>query len=326
MDELFEIYKTFSKINKKIKSKQINDTLDIISSYTKSIVILDIEFMSYMSLNMKYRSTTEILDGEKIRIVKFPKEIAGIYLTKNEDSTWTLVGSFHFNLISPHLISRDMKLGKMKMMFSKYSTVEDKTNKQMEELEKKLFNDKKFILRFLNSKELKYNYVKQVLQGSHRIFMNNSGKHKSTLKNLFKLYSDDDQVKQRILSPSSTYKVLSRFWNYSNTIITKENMDIMAINNYLYLLHKKNEHKYRRVSKEFNHFDIKIFNGYFRKKFKSARLINNFKDIQKLKEWKDMKSFYTENFKKLFDVEHNPLTDSIMAFMIALTLMYKLNK
>ena len=81
-----------------------------------------------------------------------------------------------------------------------------------------------------------------------------------------------------------------------------------------------------RVSKEFNHFDIKIFNGYFRKKFKSARLINNFKDIQKLKEWKDMKSFYTEHFKKLFDVEHNPLTDSIMAFMIALTLMYKLNK
>ena len=183
MDELFEIYKTFSKINKKIKSKKINDTLDIISTYTKSIVILDIEFMSYMSLNMKYRSTTEILDGEKIRIVKFPKEIAGIYLTRNEDNTWTLVGSFHFNLISPHLISRDMKLGKMKMMFSKYSTVEDKTNKQMEELEKKLFSDKKFILRFLNPKELKYNYVKQVLQSSHRIFMNNSGKHKSTLKN-----------------------------------------------------------------------------------------------------------------------------------------------
>ena len=80
--------------------------------------------MSYMSLNMKYRSTTELLDGEKIRIVKFPKEIAGIYLTRNEDNTWTFVGSFHFNLISPHLISRDMKLGKMKMMFSKYSTVE----------------------------------------------------------------------------------------------------------------------------------------------------------------------------------------------------------
>ena len=127
MDELFEIYKTFSKINKKIKSK-INDTLDMISSYTKSIIILDIEFMSYMSLNMKYRSITEILDGEKIRIVKFPKEIAGIYLKRNDDSTWSLIGSFHFNLISPHLISRDMKLSKMKMMFSKYSTVDDKTN------------------------------------------------------------------------------------------------------------------------------------------------------------------------------------------------------
>ena len=326
MDELFEIYKTFSKINKKIKSKKINDTLDIIRSYTKSIIILDIEFMSYMSLNMKYRSITEILDGEKIRIVKFPKEIAGIYLTRNEDSTWTLVGNFHFNLISPHLVNKDMKLGKMKMTFSKYSTVDSKTNKKMEELEKKIFTDKKFILRFLNPKELKYNYVKQVLQGSHRIFMNNSGKYKSTLKKLFKLYVTDDQVKKRILSPSSSYKVLSQIWNYSNTIITKEDMDIIAISNYLYLLHRVNEKKYKRLSKTFNHFDIKVFNGYFRKKFDNAKLINNFKDIQKIKEWKEIKPFYSEHFKKMFDVEHNPLTDSIMAFMIALTLMYKLNK
>ena len=109
---------------------------------------------------------------------------------------------------------------------------------KMEELEKKIFSDK-IHFKILNPRELKYNYIKQVLQGSHRIFMNNSGKHKTTLKKLFKLYIDDEQVKKRILSPSSAFKVLSNFWNYSNTIITKEDMDIIAINNYLYLLHKK---------------------------------------------------------------------------------------
>ena len=74
MEELFDSYKAFTKINKEIKDKNINKALDRIASYTRHIITLDIEFYSYMSLNAKYSANYEKLDQQKIRVVSFPKE------------------------------------------------------------------------------------------------------------------------------------------------------------------------------------------------------------------------------------------------------------
>ena len=48
------------------------------------------------------------LDQQKIRTVSFPKEIAGIWFYKGE-KYWNIKGSFHFNVVPPHLISSIMK-------------------------------------------------------------------------------------------------------------------------------------------------------------------------------------------------------------------------
>lgn len=324
MEDLFNNYKAFTKINKEIKDKNINKALDMIAHYTKHIITLDIEFYSYMSLNMKYFSNTEILDNTKIRVVTFPKEIAGMWFYKG-DEHWHIKGYFHFNTVPPHSIGSAVKFGKMKMIHSKYSTVSDKTNKEIQTLEKMIFGDDKYLLRYVNPNELKYKKIKQIRRSSHRMFINNSGKYKRQFKQIYNLYIKDEMVNKRNISPPSLYKILSVILGYPNTLITKEDNDIRAMVNYLHLLSDYNKKKYPRVEKRINHHDIKIYNGILREKFGSAALEDEFKGMKTLTTFKKIEKFYKMNLKNLIDTAHNPLTDSIWAFVVAVTMILRCN-
>ena len=181
MEELFDSYKAFKKLNIQIKDKNINKALNRISHYTRHLISIDIEFFSYMSLNKKYHSNYEKLDQQKIRVVSFPKEIAGVWFFKGEE-TWFIKGYFHFNLVPPHNINKDMQFNKMRIIHSKYSTTTKKTEKLIKKLERKIFDDDKFILRFVNARELKFKKKEQLLKASHKLFIYNTGKYKNLLK------------------------------------------------------------------------------------------------------------------------------------------------
>ena len=325
MEELFDSYKAFTKKNIVIKDKNIIRALNMISHYTKHIIVLDIEFYSYMSLNLKYRSNIEILDGNKIRIIPFPKEIAGIWFHKVKDS-WNMKGYFHFNTIPPHEVNNLMKFGKMKMIHSKYSTVTDSTNKKISDIEDIIFNDNNYLLRYLNPNELKYEKRMQLARGSHRMFINNSGKYKKLFKQIYKLYINDKIVTRRTISVPSLYKILKSIIGLPNTIITKEDGDIRAMENYIQLISETNKKKFPRVEKRINHYDIKIFNGILKEKFGSAKLEDEFNGVLTLSTFKKkVEPFYKKELKSLSDVAHNPLTDSVWALVIALTMTLRCN-
>lgn len=325
MEELFNSYKAFTKRQVVIKDKNIIKALNMIGHYTKHIIVLDIEFYSYMSLNMKYRSNIEILDGKKIRVVPFPKEIAGIWFYK-KDKYWIMKGHFHFNTIPPHEISSAMKFGKMKMIHSKYSTVSKDTNNNIMKLEDIIFGDDNYLLRYLNPNELKYEKKRQLARGSHRMFINNSGKYKKLLKKIYKLYITDNLVTKRTISVPSLYKILNTIIGFPNTIITKEDGDIRVMQNYLQLISETNKIKYSRVEKRISHYDIKIFNGIFKEKFGSAKLEDQFNGTLTLSTYKKkVQSFYKRELEHLSNVAHNPLTDSVWALVIALTMTLRCN-
>lgn len=325
MEELFNSYKAFTKKNVVIKEKSIIQALNMISHYTKHIIVIDIEFYSYMSLNMKYRSNIEILDGNKIRIIPFPKEIAGIWFYKSEKH-WIMKGYFHLNTIPPHEVSSLMKFGKMKMIHSKYSTISKNTNEKIIDLENIIFNDDDYLLRYLNPNELKYEKRRQLARSSHRMFIYNSGKYKKLLKKIYKLYITDSLVKKRTISVPSLYKILNTIIGLPNTIITKEDGDIRAMQNYLQLINETNNKRYPRVEKRINHFDIKIFNGILKEKFGSAKLEDEFNGVMTLSTFKKkVEKFYKSQLKSLSDVAHNPLTDSVWALVIGITMILRCN-
>lgn len=325
MEELFDSYKAFTKINKVIKDKNINKALNRIASYTKHIVSLDIEFYSYMSLNLKYHANYERLDQEKIRTVSFPKEIAGLWFYK-DDKYWYLKGTFHFNVVPPHLLSSLMNFSKMRITHSKYSTVSNETSKRMKTLENKIFKDDKFMLRFTNPRELKFKKKEQLLKSSHKLFIYNTGKYKNILKKIFDLYRNDILVKKRNISKDSLYKIISIILGKRNTIITKEDGDIKVMENYLQLINETNRRRYPKIDKSINHFDIKIFNGYFMEKYGSAALENEFNSVLTMQTFKKkIDKFYKDELKKLITTAHNPLTDSVWALVVALTMILKCN-
>lgn len=325
MEELFDSYKAFTKINKEIKDKNINKALNRIASYTKHIITLDIEFYTYMSLNLKYHANYERLDQEKIRTVSFPKEIAGIWFYKGE-KYWNIKGSFHFNVVPPHLINSLMKFKRMRMTHVKYSTVSSDTEKHMKNLERKIFNDDEFMLRYVNARELKFKKKEQLLKASHKLFIYNTGKYKPILKKIFSVYINDNMVKKRSISKDSLYKILSAIMGKKNTIITKEDSDIKVMENYLQLIIDSNRRKYTRVEKEINHFDIKIFNGYFKDKYGSAKLEDEFNSVKSMTIFKkNLAKFYKDELKKLITTAHDPLTDSIWALVVAMAMILKCN-
>ena len=113
---------------------------------------------------------------------------------------------------------------------------------------------------------------------------------------------------------------------YPNTLITKEDNDVRAIMNYLQLLYENNKRRYPRVEKRINHHDIKIYNGILREKFGSAALEDEFYGIKTLSTFKKkVNKFYESNLVKLIDTAHNPLTDSIWALVVAITMILRCN-
>ena len=325
MEELFDSYKAFTKINKEIKDKNINKALDRIASYTRHIITLDIEFYSYMSLNAKYSANYEKLDQQKIRVVSFPKEIARIWFYKN-NKYWNIKGSFHFNVVPPHMLSSIMKFSRMRMIHSKYSTISKNTDKHIKHLERKIFSDNRFILRFVNARELKFKKTDQLLKASHKLFLYNTAEYKPVLKKIYSLYMNDELVKKRSISANSLYKILSIIMGRKNTIITKEDGDIKVMENYLQLITETNRYKYPRVEKKINHFDIKVFNGIFQEKYGSAKLENEFKSVKTMQTFKKkIDPFFKNELKKLITTAHDPLTDSIWALVVALTMILKCN-
>ena len=70
----------------------------------------------------------------------------------------------------------------------------------------------------------------------------------------------------------------------------------------------------------------KIYNGILREKFGSAALEEEFKGIKTLTTFKkQVKKFYESNLAKLIDTAHNPLTDSIWALVVAITMILRCN-
>ena len=96
--------------------------------------------------------------------------------------------------------------------------------------------------------------------------------------------------------------------------------------NYIQLISETNKKKFPRVEKRINHYDIKIFNGILKEKFGSAKLEDEFNGVLTLSTFKKkVEPFYKKELKSLSDVAHNPLTDSVWALVIALTMTLRCN-
>ena len=96
--------------------------------------------------------------------------------------------------------------------------------------------------------------------------------------------------------------------------------------NYLQLIIDSDRRKYTRVEKEINHFDIKIFNGYFKDKYGSAKLEDEFNSVKSMTIFKkNLAKFYKDELKKLITTAHDPLTDSIWALVVGMAMILKCN-
>jgi hypothetical protein len=283
---------------------------------TKYIIFLDIEFQT---INHK----------------PYILELGIIIFEHNKDKP-ILIDHVNF----PLLVNENLRL-----LMSKYCTVNENTEIEMKKLEKKFHIDinninsiienkdliqfipdkniKKVLKEIVNTNILNYNYLtdlektqKIIDQMYFNLFKNRlNNKYRPIFNQIINLYKNDDLVKKRLVNPYNYLSMLKPYFN-EMTLIHKEGMDIIALNNDL--------EKYNvKINKSILHKDIANYNNIFIQKYKTAKLYESYIHLKQnyYKKYIDLQNFDKILIKYLKDKmniikAHNPLSDTYFTIII----------
>jgi hypothetical protein len=280
---------------------------------TKYIVFLDIEFQT-------------------INHQPYILEL-GIVIFEHNKEIPVLIDHINF----PLLLNENLRL-----LMSKYCSVSEKTELEMKKLEDKFqinINDinsiieKKDLIQFIpdrNIKRLLKNVVntnildipnlekaqKTVDQLYYNLYKNRlNSKYRHIFNQIFDLYKNDELVKKRTINPFNYLNTLKPYFN-EMTLVHKEGMDIIALNNDL----KKYDVK---ITKSILHKDIAIYNNIFKQKYTTAKLYESYINLKKdyYEKYIDLQKFDTNLVKNLKNKmlvvkAHNPLSDAYFTIII----------
>ena len=290
---------------------------------TKYLVFLDIEFQT-------------------INHQPYILELGIIIFERNIDKP-VLIDHVNF----PLLVNENLRV-----LLSKYCTVSEKTEIEMKKLEKMLHIDinninsiieNKDLIQFIPDKNVK-KMLKEVVN-SNTINIENPEKiqkiidqmyfnmYKNRLNNKYRLlydqiinlYKNDELVKKRLINPYNYLNTLKPYFN-EMTLIHKEGMDIIAINNDL--------KKYNvKIHKSILHKDIAVYNNIFKERYNTAKLYESYIHLKNnyYEKYLDLQHFDKNLIKYLKDKmdkikAHNPLSDAYFTIIIFLIMELYFNK
>lgn len=282
---------------------------------TKYIVFLDIEFQT-------------------INHQPYILELGIIIYEKNKEIP-ILIDHVNFPLLEKE---------NLRLLLSKYCTVSEKTELQMKKLED-LFRinvtdinsilKNKDLIQFIPDrkirKQLKDAVITKNLTLEHpekiqkiidQMFFN---LYKNRLNNFYKpiytkiidLYKNDELVKKRLINPYNYLNTLKPYF-HEMTLVHKEGMDILAINNDL--------KKYNvKITKSILHKDIAVYNNTLKEKYLTAKLYESYIFLKNdyYNKYLDLQKFDGLLIKCLDNKmpiikAHNPLSDAYFTIIIFL--------
>jgi hypothetical protein len=281
---------------------------------TKYIVFLDIEFQT---------------------IVHNPYILElGIIIFQQNIENPILIDHVNFPLLSNE---------NLRMISTKYCTTSKKTEIEMKHIEDKFYISSSDIESIKRNKDLiefipdrnikrllrdviKTNDISLIInpektqkiidQMVYNLYKNRlKGDYRKMYDQIFNLYKNDDQVKKRLVNPYNYLQQLKKYFN-EMTLVHKEGMDIIAINNDL--------KKYNvKIEKSILHKDIANYNDYFKKKYNTAKLYESFNYLKNdyYHKYLDLLNYdktIINNLNKKMNIikAHNPLSDAYFTLII----------
>ena len=168
--------------------------------------------------------------------------------------------------------------------------------------------------------QMYFNFFKNRLKG--KLKDKSKDKYSNIFDEIINLYKNDELVKRRNINPFNYLNTLKQYFN-NMTLVHKEGMDIIALNNDL--------RKYNvKIEKKIYHKDIAEYNKIFINKYNTAKLYesyvylrkdyeNEFKESSKLKQFEDN---LNNKIKEKMPIikPHNPLSDTYFTIFIFLIL------
>jgi hypothetical protein len=199
-------------------------------------------------------------------------------------------------------------------------------NKQIKELLKQVIQNNDYTLISNLSEEKIHSMQKAIDKSSFNLFNNRlSGKYRDAFNTIMNLYKNDDLVKKRNVNPKQYLEKLREYLS-NMTLVHKENMDIIALNNDLRKYDVPVKHK-------LYHKDIADYNDILIKKYNTAKLYESYQHLKNdyilhdtaLKEF-DEKLHEILQTKIPILKAHNPLVDSfftVLVFFVMNKIKYK---
>jgi hypothetical protein len=183
-------------------------------------------------------------------------------------------------------------------------------------LDEKNYDDKNIIIKYLKKMNSELRNLKFYMYPHN---LNKKSFRKKLIYELKNVYFNDELIKNNSIDINELIN-FNTIMNYSK-IIGKELTDVQAIINTSFLTNTN-------IPDNFQYFDISFFNQISRTQYGSATLEITYKNIIKLLDNDDIK--FTQKIS-LFDIidinkSHNPQTDALMTFIIAIYIIKKLIK
>jgi hypothetical protein len=289
---------------------------------TKYLGILDIEFQINQDKNGKQNA--------------YILELGIVIYEKNNDIP-IYINHVNFPLL------KDTNL---RVLNTKYCTTTEDTERKIKEIEKEFQinlkdiesiknkselisfipdkNTKKKLKEIINTNQLNYTekeYIRMqkiIDKLSFNLFKNRlPSKYKVWYNKIINLYLNDPSVKQRTINPKNYLEFLRNYFK-DITIIHKEDMDFIAINNDL--------RKYDvKVHNSVSHYDIADHNQLLIKKYETAKLYESYLFLKrdyidniKYPELKKFDEILREKLKEKMPVikAHNPLSDTYFTIIV----------
>jgi hypothetical protein len=291
---------------------------------TKYLGILDIEFQ----INQDIKQNAYILE-------------LGIVIYEKDNDIPIYINHVNFPLL---------KQTNLRLLNTKYCTTTDETDHKMKEVEKEFqinikdiesIKNKSELITFipdkntkkklrdiiktnsLNYSDTEYTRMQKVIDKlSFNLFKNRlPSKYKHWYNQIVNLYLNDPDVKQRTINPQNYLNLLKSYFK-DITIVHKEDMDFIAINNDL--------KKYNvKIQNSIIHYDIANYNQILINKYGTAKLYESYLHLKrdyidnaKNNELKKFDNILKEKLKEKMPVikPHNPLSDTYFTIIVFIIL------
>jgi hypothetical protein len=285
---------------------------------TKYLVFLDIEFQTIQK---------KIQDSYILEL--------GIIIFEHNNDIPVLIDHVNFPLIKDQ---------NTRLLASKYCTTTEKTEMEMKKIQEEFninvnnidsIKNKHELIEFIpdrNTKKLLNEVIKTnnlslitnpkkiqkiIDQMYFNLYKNRlKGKYNILYNKIINLYENDDLVKKRLINPHEYLTKLKPYFS-EMTLIHKESMDIMTLNNDL----KKYDVK---ITNRIFHKDIAVYNDIFRKKYNTAKLYESYihlkHDYKNNSELKEFEIKLENKIREKMPVikPHNPLSDTYFTIFVFL--------